>query len=682
MSKEIPINIYCFGISQKLFQQIFTKEAKSNEEKDFGIIEQRMEILKTKFVQSDESKWKKLLIPLFIHFFIFKKNYWIGYKYPELEDNNKNKILFDLYKKINTAENNEIKASENKNTIIIKFGNSYIKEFSSLINKIQKDKPFILFLLKKNEIYPEIFKTFQDPQYVSYMIYDENEQNLSEIHKKIYSYIFKKQNYFYETGYIHDLFHPSNFMEYNILLTGESRAGKSSFINRIFKKLVSHEGQNLESLTTQIKEYKFDYTREKTRVGGLNLIDTPGMINKDYFKQIKNKLDEYFSRIHIIYFFLKAQSNMEYCIDMLKYINDKNKSLIKKGRKKIPIIFIRNGEDLVNNNSKPIFFQYLKDELKKYNLFELYDNSLDIKKEIKEINEDNFLEDDLANNNYNNYIDNNIIQIHIPTGKNINNIFMITHEYLKNNNLYLLDKDDDEFIQIKKDTKQLIQYFIQEKIKNNKLNSFENKDKKSLQKKCNDFVNKIKNECSLLYNHKLFNIKKASNLESPLILILFPFIFASFFLPSFISYGLAVILDFLKETTIDIANEFGFEKKDLEYYNLEKYLKSFNNENIKTINDSKNDKKIKLMKDNEKNSKIIENDTPKDEETNQPISETKISEIIKSNKQLFEDLLLYIGPIQCLIKGKEVSLIIFKIFDVFRNRKEKDWNLFNVEKIN
>ena len=92
-------------------------------------------------------------------------------------------------------------------------------------------------------------------------------------------------------------------MEYNILLTGESRAGKSSFINRIFKKLVSHEGQNLESLTTQIKEYKFDYTMEKRRVGGVNFIDTPGMINKYYFNQIKSKLDEYFSRIHIIYFF-------------------------------------------------------------------------------------------------------------------------------------------------------------------------------------------------------------------------------------------------------------------------------------------------------------------------------------------------------------------------------------------
>ena len=45
------------------------------------------------------------------------------------------------------------------------------------------------------------------------------------------------------------------------------------------------------------------------------------------------------------------------------------------------------------SNEKPTFFKYLKDQLKKYNLFELYDNINELKKDnkINELNEENFL---------------------------------------------------------------------------------------------------------------------------------------------------------------------------------------------------------------------------------------------------------------------------------------------------
>ena len=68
----------------------------------------------------------------------------------------------------------------------------------------------------------------------------------------------------------------------------------------------------------------------------------------------------------------------------------------------------------------------------------LYDSSINTN-EIKEYNMDNFFDDEKENNNdYNNYINGNIIQVHIPTGKNINKIFSITKEYIikNNNNLY------------------------------------------------------------------------------------------------------------------------------------------------------------------------------------------------------------------------------------------------------
>ena len=90
------------------------------------------------------------------------------------------------------------------------------------------------------------------------MNYDDKKTKFSDdICKDITSYILEKQNYFFELGHIQELFTSKIFFDCNILLTGESRAGKSSFINRIFNKLVSHEGSNLESLTNQIKEYTY-----------------------------------------------------------------------------------------------------------------------------------------------------------------------------------------------------------------------------------------------------------------------------------------------------------------------------------------------------------------------------------------------------------------------------------------
>jgi len=678
MSKENNIiDIYCFGLNQKLFQNLFKKKKENDDKQDFGIIEKRNKVIELR----SDLKIHEYFIPFFLEFLVgHKKYYWNGYNYPDILDGNKNKILFDLYKRIE---------NKNSNAIIIKFGNSYIKEFSILMDKIKKDKPFILFLFKDNEINQDELKLFKKPEYISYMKYEDEED---KIKSNIISYIWKKQYYFYEYGYDHDLFFSTNFIECNILLIGESRSGKSSFINRIFNKLVSHEGGNLESVTNKIRQYKYSLENEENDIKGtIKFIDTPGMINQNNFKQIRKELDKYFSIIHIIYFFIKGQSNLEHCIDMLKYIKENNRIMIKNKKGPIPIIFIKNGEDLTINNEKPQIFQYLKGELKKYNLFELYDPKIEIKKEINEINEENFLEEEEElDNNYDNYIEGNIIQVHIPKGKNLNKIFMISKEYLINNNKYMIDKEDEEFIQIKEDTKQLIQYFIKEKFENKKLNSKEDKERKFLLKKCNDYFDKIKNKCSFLYNYELFQIKKGINplICIPFYILLTPIALASIFLPLFFGYGINKLWDFLGSLSFfHIGIRYGFDENDLEYYGLKKYLISFNN---KIINDDKKEKekkeimknveeKIDNQKDDEK-TKIIKIDNENNEDKN-CISEKKVRELIESNYDFFEKLLLYIGPIQCLIKGKEISLKIFDLFEKLKNRKEKDWISFNVKEI-
>ncbi len=292
---------------------------------------------------------------------------WNGYKYPELCEGNSKKIIKDIY--------DIICKSKNKNSIILKFGNSFIKELSVLINKIETDKPFILFIFNDTDnIDDTTFKNFKNPEYINYINDGEDSE---KIYLKIISYLWEKECYFKEKGNelckllpANLLYHsPRGFIFYNILLTGESRAGKSSFINKMFNKLISYESGKLESTTRKINCYELYPPEEENIInnlkkgyGGIKIFDTPGLVKtKDLnsFQLIKSKLDSFFEEIHIVFFFMKAQSNIEQCIDMLKYINNKNKERIKNNKYKIPIIFIKNGEDLISQD-KPPFFQYLK----------------------------------------------------------------------------------------------------------------------------------------------------------------------------------------------------------------------------------------------------------------------------------------------------------------------------------
>ena len=209
MSNEKKIDIYFFDIDQKLFHCLFPDKSKIDK-KDYGIIEQKSKTIK---IRNKVEEYNMFIPFIIIPFTEYKAIYWNGYNYPELLDNNCKTIILDLFKTISL--------SQNKNTIIIKFGNSYIKEFSTLINKIQKDKPFILFIFKNDKDNPEDFKNFKNPEFISYMNYNDKEnieKNLEEISKKITSYIWEKQNYFFELGKIHDLFYPNSFIECNILL--------------------------------------------------------------------------------------------------------------------------------------------------------------------------------------------------------------------------------------------------------------------------------------------------------------------------------------------------------------------------------------------------------------------------------------------------------------------------------
>ena len=114
--------------------------------------------------------------------------------------------------------------------------------------------------------------------------------------------------------------------------------------------------------------------------------------------------------------------------------------------------------------------------------------------------------------------------------------------------------------------------------------------------------------------------------------------FCIFFLPIFFLLPFAL----LNENNIinNIALKYGFGKKDLFDYGLNEYIYQKN-----------------------------ENNNLKDEE------------LAKKYRKLFEDILYYIGPIQCLIKSKEFFGQIINLLIDLNNKNEEEWNKFHVEKI-
>ena len=276
MEKQIDIHI--FDMNDKLFQQLFPKEQKSIDLKDIGKIENGKIIIKIPKSEEDLN----LFVPLIIEGSRNKYTIiWNAFNYPKLSDNNYRKILKYFFKRINIEDN--------KNNIVIKFNNTYMKDFSSIINKIQKNKPFLLFVLENDKYNENEFNNFKLPQYISYTKDCNNyndEKELNIFAGKITSYLWEKQTYFSELdSTFENLFRTKCFIECNILLIGESRAGKSSFINKIFNKLVSHEDANLESVT----DYSSEYTLSKGNAG-INIIDTPGIIRKSNIKFIKKNI--------------------------------------------------------------------------------------------------------------------------------------------------------------------------------------------------------------------------------------------------------------------------------------------------------------------------------------------------------------------------------------------------------
>ena len=300
------------------------------------------------------------------------------------------------------------------------------------------------------------------------------------------------------------------------MLTGISRSGKSTLINILSEKLISLETPEFLSVTTEINEYIIYKEIKKDTIIKLKFIDTPGLIQeKDndttdkVIKSINIKLKEFEDTndiIHIIYFFMPDNPNLEQSKKFFTYLNDLNTERIKKGLPKLPVLFI------FNRNPSDYNHDSLKQFLRENNYNNLYEEKKQIIKGKKDkMRRKKFKNDDDFEDNI---ILVNLLKGYNRKGEEISKVYGIP-ELLKAT-IYLIKKanpfKDEDFNKLKNYAQQFKEF--NSKIdKGEKLSKEQEKEFKILKEDCKNLMIHISEGNSLLYKLRDQNkiIEKAKN---------------------------------------------------------------------------------------------------------------------------------------------------------------------------
>ena len=185
-------------------------------------------------------------------------------------------------KKIIQNENIENNSEFDRKFIVIKFGSNNIEYLINMLNEQSRVfLPQLAVVTDKNlnedeKLYDNRFLT----------VIHEDKLDQTNTIKNIFSHPRDRENYYNQRGNELNQYLPSNILKINkqvkphinILITGLSRAGKSTIINLLSRKLVSLECSEGKSVTKNINEYEIERNingnEEKI---GIKLIDTPGL---------------------------------------------------------------------------------------------------------------------------------------------------------------------------------------------------------------------------------------------------------------------------------------------------------------------------------------------------------------------------------------------------------------------
>jgi GTP-binding protein EngB required for normal cell division len=286
--------------------------------------------------------------------FMTDQFYWIAKLYEKFNNNTINDIMKDI------KADRDINKPFIKQQIILCFiseeNKNILSSFNSIINDVYVP---LIIIVSEDRIEP--FGNI-DQRRITNIAY--RNIGAESLNSRIISALWNCDCYYNEKGNKICRYTPDNifksleinlsFHSVNILLTGKSRAGKSTFINFLSNKLVALESDERVSVTQNLTEYYIylsnDNNSEKIAI---KLIDTPGVIpnntektKEDLEKLIKNEDRNMENQIHFILFFFMEG-------DSLEGINDIFNLLDKCG---IPVLFIINKafDDTDNGKTKDI----------------------------------------------------------------------------------------------------------------------------------------------------------------------------------------------------------------------------------------------------------------------------------------------------------------------------------------
>ena len=377
---------------------------------------------------------------------------WDATIYPNITNENLENTFKDLSKIFciiednENTKNNKKKSIEEIKNIIVIFGEKnaqYFIDFPLLMKIPKLFLPQVAIITEEDLNIPNI-NFIEDLRYITNI--KVKFDNKKELLKKMLSYMWEKECYYNERGNAICDYSPTEIDKgiptktyLNIIVTGITRSGKSTLINLLSDKLVSLESEILESVTNNIREYCIYHKNEDNFKYGIKIFDTPGLTIKNENENtidiventIRDKIKECNDSrndIHMIYFVLNKNSNLESIETFFQFLIDMNNMRIQNGKKKIPVVFIINYSDEKNNS----LLKFLRD----HKFTELYKKFN--KEEEKNSKNLSFLEK-LKQNNKKEDLTDNIISVNLLSGKNtksfgISSIFEATLLLIKENN--------------------------------------------------------------------------------------------------------------------------------------------------------------------------------------------------------------------------------------------------------
>ena len=271
----------------------------------------------------------------------FKTNqiYWIAKIIPVLSKESISKIANEIREDFDNKEGKKIEQN-----VILCFGDDNIDELIKGINEIGSAYSALFIIISEKQI-----KVNYDQRKITNIILnDETKKRLNNI---IISQLWEYDCYYNERGNQLCRYTPDNifknlynnvpFYSINILLTGKSRAGKSTFINYLTNKLTALESCKKETVSKKKTQYcfypntiKFNENDNYENVP-IKFFDTPGIVpgkiedSKNFLIELlDNKTNNLEEQIHFVLFFNNEGDSLEGTNEILQILNDCKKPVL------------------------------------------------------------------------------------------------------------------------------------------------------------------------------------------------------------------------------------------------------------------------------------------------------------------------------------------------------------------